>query len=129
MARQIMSKEEAVEVKRSRVPLHEARDKIATKGLDKLNFHYIYIDIDNPDNVNRYLSAGYLFVQNDGSLVGDEVVDSAQGTSSIRTIGGGKGVTLGLVCLPMDLYLQDQAAEESDLKRREQGMIKNINST
>ena len=127
MSRQLVtSKEETVQLKRTRIPLHEARDKIKCQGLDYDNFHYIFIIYNDEDNVARYMAAGYEFVQKDGSLVGEQAVDSATGTDSLVTIGGGKGDTLVLVCLPIDLYLEDQASEERDIKAREQGMIRDV---
>ena len=129
MARQIVTKEEAVQMKRERVPLHEARDKIKTRGLDHENFHYIFINIQDADNVDRYLSAGYVPVQSDGKhMPGDKVVDSFIDQSSIITIGGGKGAVLGLFCVPMEFYLADQDAEEQERKDVENGLIRNINS-
>ncbi len=129
MSRQIVTKEEAIEMKRARVPLYEARDKVKTMGLDPNNFHYKYIDIGDPDEVDRHLEASYVFVCKDGTYVGEQVVDTVTGTSSIRTLGGGKGVTLGLMCIPIDLYLLDQAGEERKNKAREQGMFRDINAT
>lgn len=118
MARQILSKEEIIEVKRERIPVHEARNKISNRGLDTDTFYYRLIDINDPDNVERYVGAGYEFVQKAGTRLGD-IPDSTEGISSLVTINGGRGKTLALVCLPWELKHQDDKAQENKILEQE----------
>jgi hypothetical protein len=129
MARQISTKEETLELKRERVPLHQARDKIKTRGLDLNNFHYKYIDMNDEEIVLRHMEAGFAFVQKDGTHVGEKVVDTATGTSSLITIPGGQGKVLALTCLPREYYIADQESEEAERQAIEKGLVKDINST
>lgn len=118
MARQILSKEETIAVKRERIPVHEARNKISNRGLDTENYYYRFIDVNDPDNVSRFVEAGYEFVQKAGTRVGD-IPDSAEGISSLVTITGGRGKTLALVCLPWELKNQDDKAQENKILEQE----------
>lgn len=105
---------------RQRVPIAGQRDKIKFKNLDQKNFYYRLIDITNPDRVDRFMAAGYSFVTGTGSLkdiVGPDVTPEVRG--SIVTVRGGGGVILGLVALPMNLYLEDLAAKEKEIKKWE----------
>lgn len=129
MARQIQSREEVIEAKRERVPLHQSRDRIKTRGLDLANFHYKFIDINEAENVQKHKEAGFDFVAADGSIVGEKVVDSSTGTSTLVTIPGGQGKLLALMCLPREYYIADQESEEQERLAVEQGLVKDINST
>lgn len=129
MARQLQTREEVVEAKRERVPLHQSRDRIKTRGLDLANFHYKFIDINDAENVQRHREAGYDFVSSDGSIVGEKVVDSSSGTTSLVTIPGGQGKLLALACLPREYYIADQESEEAERQIVERGLVKDINST
>src|SRR5438105_2846743 len=98
MSRQILSKEDKVELKRERIPVHAARDKLKFRGLDYDNFAYRLVNITKADNLTRYLEAGYQFVAKDPEGLAKLHVDSFDGVSSVITVGGGKGVTLALMC-------------------------------
>ncbi len=129
MARQIATREEVVASKRERVPLHQSRDRIKTRGLDVANFHYKFIDINDAEVVTKHQEAGYAPTEKDGSIVGDKVVDSSTGTTSLITIPGGQGKLLALFQLPREYYIADQESEEEERKLIEQGLVKDINST
>jgi hypothetical protein len=129
MSRQISTKEEQLEIKRERVPLHQARDKIKTRGLDTANFHYKFVDMNDEDQVLRHLEAGFLWVEQNGTQVGERVVDTSTGVSSLVTIPGGQGKVLALMAQRLEYYYADQKSEEADRIDRERGLVRDINST
>ncbi len=126
MSSQTLTKEEKVEMKRERVPVHEARDKLSTRGLDHDNFHYRFTNLSNTDRVDRNLRAGYEFVTKGGGMVGDQTVASSDGLDSIVTISAGGGDTLALMALPMEFYLQDLAAKEAKIRDKESDMKRDL---
>jgi len=128
MSSQTLTKEEKVEMKRERVPVHEARDKLSTRGLDHDNFHYRFTNLSNADRVDRNLKAGYEFVTKGGGRVGDQSVASSDGLDSIVTISGGGGDTLALMALPMEFYLADMAAKEAKIRAKENDMKRELNA-
>lgn len=104
--------EKVLEEKRKRVPIHESRSSLDVPGLDQTRFFYRFIRIQNPQNVQRYLDAGFSFVnRSGGQYVGDKNVATTEGFGSMFTKTGKDGVTLGLVCIPMELWEQDQKAK------------------
>lgn len=128
MSRQILSKEEKLEVKRERIPVHEARDRLTKyKGLDFDNFVYRMVNVSKgPYHVDRFLNAGYTFVAKDSEGLARNHVDSFEGVSSIITEGGGKGVTLALMCIPKEFYEQDQAAKQLAIQEQEDEMRRDL---
>jgi hypothetical protein len=121
MARKSLSTEEKVTQNRERVPVHESKDKIKFRGLDHESFYYRLVR-NTPDRINQFLNAGYTFVNKNGSVKGDAVVDSSQGTDSLFEIAGGLGVTLVLMALPRDLWEQDQKAKQVQVDELEESM-------
>lgn len=127
MARNPLTKEQLVELKRERVPVHEARDKISARGVDTVNFYNRYIDITDPDNVDRYLGAGYQFVLKDGHTeTPANTVDTADGISSLKTLSGGQGKLMALVRLPIELWLEDQNKQEQARRDQEADMRRDL---
>jgi hypothetical protein len=121
MPRQIVTKEEAIQQSRERVPVHESRNKWKFNGLDMKNFYYRLVNLE-PDNVARFIEAGYAFVVKGGGTTAGHEVDLADGTGSFVTIPGKQGVTLALMCLPLDVWQADQEAKEKSIKATEAGI-------
>jgi hypothetical protein len=127
--KQNLSTEEKLAQKRERIPVHEhGREILTTKGLDKENFHYRFVNVNHSYRVQVLLDAGYQFVSKGGALVGDVTVDTVKGTDSLVTKPGGKGIDLYLMALPMELYQQDQAAKEAKIRETEEVMEEKLAS-
>ena len=122
-----LSKEEVIAEKRSRVPIHSARDVISLRGLDHDNFYYRFVKSRNPERVQRFLEAGYTFVQKGGAhVVGDKNVGSSEGIGSFYTATGKDGETLILMALPIELWQGDQQAKEERIKELEDTQYRNL---
>lgn len=106
------TKEQVVEAKRERIPIHASKSVLDAPGLDRTRFFYRYIRIQNPENVQRYIDAGYQFVnRSGGQYVGDKNVATTEGFGSLFTKTGKDGITLGLVALPLELWKLDQESK------------------
>lgn len=106
------TKEKTIEAKRERIPIHASRSVLDAPGLDPTRFFYRYIRIQNPENVQRYMDAGFHFVnRSGGQYVGDKNVFTTEGFGSMFTKTGRDGVTLGLVALPLELWKVDQESK------------------
>lgn len=103
-----------------RVPVSENRNVLSVKGLDPNFYHRWVNDVDNALQV--YLDAGYQFVTKDGGPVGDPTVETSQGTDSRFRKGVGGGITAFLMRLPMELWKEDQARKEADIRETERAM-------
>lgn len=119
MSRQILSKEETVNLKRERIPVHESRNKFSARGLDTDTYYYRFVDINNKDRVTALIEAGYEFVTKAQGVRLADAPDSAEGISSLVTINGGRGALLALVCTPWEFKNQDDAAQEKRLLDQE----------
>lgn len=127
MTRQAMKLEDIVAQKRERVPVHESKEKLSTKGLDHANYYYRYVKINDADRVQKFLDAGYQFVRKNGSAIGDSTVETSRGTDSLMSVSGGKGAQLALMALPRELWNKDQADKEKRIRELEssikQGLV------
>ncbi len=123
------SREQIIEAARpARIPVHEAnRDKLTIAGLDTENFAYRWVN-DVEDRLANFQAAWWEFVDQNGNPVGDEDVNGSAGTSSKFSKGVGGGVIAYLMRIPKELWLEDQAAKERDLKEREADMRRNVKS-
>lgn len=110
MSRNTLSVEDRVAQKRERVPVHESKEIIKFRGLDHDAFYYRLVRKEE-DRVQKFLDAGYVFVNKNGSNVGDAKVDTASSPDSIFEISGGLGVRLVLMALDRDLWESDQKAK------------------
>jgi hypothetical protein len=115
-----LSADEKVAIKRERVPVHEAKDKIKSiHGLDHKNFYYRFVR-ETPDRVEKFLNAGYTFVQSTGQNVQDPTAETlSQGKDSLIRINGGLGTMLVLMALPIELWNEDQAAKAEEIELTE----------
>jgi hypothetical protein len=121
MARTSLTTEEKVTQNRERVPVHGSKEKFKFRGLDHKNFYYRLVRND-PDRIQKFLEADYVFVNKNGSVKSDSTVDSSAGTDSLFEIAGGLGVTLVLMALPRDLWEQDQKAKQLQVDELEESM-------
>lgn len=114
------SKEEAIAAKRERVPIHAARDVIKLRGLDHDRFYYRFVKTKDPDRIQKFLEAGYTFVDKGGqNIVGDKTVASFDAAGSHYTLTGKDSETLVLMALPIELWQQDQQAKEDRIRELE----------
>lgn len=111
-----------------RVPVSEAnRNKLVVAGLDQENYEHRWVN-DVEGRLPMFLQGGWEFVDQNGNPVGDGGVDNSTGTSSRFSKGVGRGVTAYLMRIPKDLYLEDQARKEQDIKEKEAAMKQTIRS-
>ncbi len=111
-----------------RIPVNEAnRDRLTVAGLDQVNYMYRWVN-DEEGRLSIFQDAWWEFVDQNGQPVGDEGINSSAGTSSKFSKGVGNGIIAYLMRIPRDLWLDDQADKERDLKEREAEMKRNVRS-
>ena len=116
-----MRAEEINKQKPKRVPLGR-RNVLKVTGLtDDKDFHYHWFN-DVDDRLSNCLEAGYEFVQRSGLSAGDKTVESARGTDSIMKKGVGGGKVAYLMRIPMEIWLQDQAAKQAEVDQLDAGI-------
>lgn len=116
-----MSREtRASQSREHRVPVAESRNTLTVSNLDP-NFYYRWVN-DRDNNIARYLKAGYVFVDKEGKEAGDPTVETSRGTDSRLRKGVGGGITAYLMRLPKELWQEDQARKEADLRETERAM-------
>lgn len=97
-----------------RVPVYEAnRNKITVTNLDHQNFQYRWVN-DIQDRIAMFKEGGWTFVNKDGKAVGDGGVDSSNVSGSALSRGMGGGVTAYLMCIPKELWEEDQQRKERE---------------
>lgn len=97
-----------------RVSVYEAnRDKLTVQGLDHENFQYRWVN-DTENRIQMFLEGGWEFVGANGKKVGDGGVDSTEVRNSALSKGMGSGVVGYLMCIPKELWLEDQARKEKE---------------
>lgn len=121
-----LSADKRADAKRARVPIHSQRDKFKFRNLRPDKFYYRLIKMD-PDRIAQFMEAGYSWVRADGNtkeIAGVDVPKEELG--SIITVNGRSGVTLGLVCLPLEIYKLDQKVKQDKITADEQAMKKRL---
>ena len=121
-----LSADKKADMKRTRVPIHSQRDKFKFRNLRPDKFYYRLIKM-TPDRIAQFMEAGYSWVRSDGTtkdIAGVEVPSEELG--GIITVRGGSGVTLGLVCLPIETYKMDQKVKQDKITADEQAMRKRL---
>lgn len=98
-----------------RVPIHGYKSKLDVKGL-KPGMHGCWV---NEPNVERYLAAGYDFVNYD-VVVGDRQVNAASQVGSRVSMAAGNGLTAYLMECPEEIYNEemDEIARLADEKEQ-----------
>lgn len=121
-------KEEVVETKRTRVPIHSSRGVLNMQGLDLVNFQYRWVNKTIPKLVERFLDAGYDFIDSNGKHVpvGDRKVDTTAGIGSAYQVTGKDGITLVLMAIPMELYQEDQQAKLAAIRATEESRVRDL---
>lgn len=121
-----VSKVSEVMQKRKRIPISDQRDQLGVAGLPE-GFKFRWV-ADVPGRINKFLTAGYSFVQNDGNrIVGEEGINWRKPKFSLVTRGGGKGVELFLMGIPLEFYTEDMAAKELKIKEMEASIYRRVN--
>lgn len=97
-----------------RVPINGDRDILAVQGI-KPDMHPCWV---NHYNVQRYLDAGYTFVNYDVTF-GSHHVNQGNSVGARYARDVGQGVTAYLMEIPLEYYEQDRLAEAEELRRGE----------
>lgn len=105
-----------------RVPLAEQRNKLTVSGLDANNFYYRWVN-DRDDRLQRFLNAGYVFVEkSEIEGVGDPTVESSKGTDSrvVKSVGG--PLKAYLMKIEKTLHADDQKMKQREIDETERAM-------
>jgi hypothetical protein len=106
----------------TRIPVSSSRAPLRYAGLDKENFYYRWV-IDRDDRISRFLDAGYTFVKPHHNIVGESTVETGkQDGSRVKKSAAFGGFFLYLMCLPIELYNEDQAAKQREVDEIENTM-------
>lgn len=101
----------------SRTPISGNRDILTASGIPEDYIGRWVNDVDN--RIEKYQSAGYDFVTDDGVTVGDRTVNSGENVGSVVTKNVGNGVIAYLMAQPKEYYDEDKAAIHSQIDERE----------
>lgn len=112
---------ETVVSRPKRPPVFAKRNKLTVPGLDHKNYHYHWF-ADREGNIEARQEEGYDFVRKDGQLqAGDRDASYSQSKSSLVTRPGGFGLTMYLMCIPIEEWVDRQnAASQKDAADREE---------
>lgn len=108
----------------TRIPLHGIRDKLTVEGKDP-NYHYFWAldESENGAEIYKLLLAGYEFVAAHTVKIPQVSVYQARDIGTIvRVPAGSDGRYHYLMRIPMQYYLDDQAALEIRNKEQEQSI-------
>lgn len=131
--KKVATKARPVEGQKKRVPLHEARNKMTVTGLCPKDHkdRWVLDGMENdPYRVQRFLNAGWKFVNKNGSTtsdfsgVGDRTVNSAESTDSRVTMRVSTGTYYYMV-IEKKFYDEDKAARAEKVNRTEEA-IRNV---
>lgn len=109
------------EVRPVRVPVSSNRAPLAVKGFDHEKFQGRWVN-DVDDRIATFLEGGYEFVTKDGGTVAEPTIDATTKLDSRVKKPVGNGVVAYLMRIPKELWLQDQAAKEAELKALDRAM-------
>lgn len=109
--------------KRDRIPVSGSRDILTVEGKDN-DFVYRWVnDVEN--RIQRFLDAGYVFVDPQGKIIGDDTQDnSATPRESVAQKYVGKGITAFLMAQRKEWYEEDQKARNDQLDQTEKSLGK-----
>ena len=106
----------------SRVALDQ-RNRLSVKDRDP-NYQYRLVNANldsDPDRVERLQSIGYEIVPNQkAGQTGDNRVDNPSAMGSVSTVSVGKGTKGVWMRIPMEYFLEDQAAKQAEIDEIEQ---------
>ena len=111
--------------RRKRVPLH-SRDilTVHNKKADKV---YRWVkDVD--DRLYRFKQAGWEFVTDKGTEVGEPTVNASKEAGSV-IVKRSAADELYLMCIDKDWYLEDQEAKQKEVDEMERAMYEQLNSS
>lgn len=106
-----------------RTPINGYRDRLTVSGKEP-GFHYCLV---NEDNVPRYESAGYEFVEHDVT-VGDRKIDVATQVGGKVALPVGNGVTGYLMRIPQEYYDQDAGELQVENDKIMEALHENLNA-
>jgi hypothetical protein len=109
--------------RKKRVPISGNRDILTISGKEP---GYVYRWVNDVDNrIQKYLDAGYIFVDTAGKTIGESTIENARDTETGSVISKyvGKGITSYLMAQKEEWYEEDQRnkAERTD---RSEGSLK-----
>lgn len=109
--------------RRNRVPVSGNRDILTVEGLESGYVGRWVNDIDH--RIQKYLDAGYVFVDPSGKTLGETTVDNARTSEgSVTSKYVGKGVTAYLMAQKKEWYDEDQAEKAGEIDRGESALNK-----
>lgn len=121
-----VSREEATnngtEDRPKRVPISNSRDLLTVSGVPK-NCVARWVNDSPPGRIQKFLDAGYTFLTADGVRTGDRTVNTGAGVGSLQTREVGGGVIAYVMVINKELYMEDQAAKQKDIKDRERAIF------
>ncbi|MHB8603493.1 MAG: hypothetical protein ACYC9R_12740 [Nitrosotalea sp.] len=109
------------DVRPKRIPVSANRAPLTVKGFDHANFQGRWVN-DVDDRLAIFLEGGYEFVTRDNGTVAEPTMDATTKLDSRVKKPVGRGVTAYLMRLPKELWLEDQAAKERELKEIDRAM-------
>lgn len=115
-------KDERVEqrVRPNRVPVSGHRDILTVSGKeDGYSYRWVLDKQEDGSRIQKFLNAGYEFVQSDAVRVGQDNVYQTKNVGSIVRKPSGDGTYLYLMRIFTEWYEDDQAAKEHELKIKE----------
>lgn len=89
-----------------------------------------FVNADDKSRIQMFLDAGYTIVNDNKSQktqVGDEDTGNPQLLGSVAGKPVGGGIDAVLMEIPEDWYNEDQAAKETQIKQKEQGLLNDEN--
>lgn len=110
---------EAVVSRPKRPPVFAKRNKLTVPGLDQKNYYYRWC-ADREGNIEARLEEGYTLVTKDGREAGDRDASYSQSKSSLFTRPGGFGLTMYLMRIPKEEWIERQnASSQFEASERE----------
>lgn len=113
------------------LPTNGRRKRVPVQGADRLSLpqrpgfsrrwvrEYTNIEPERSGRIQRFLEAGYSFIQEKGLSVGAERAGDSTALDSRVTKDGGSGITLYAMEIPQEYYDEDQAAKMEQVDRVE----------
>lgn len=118
--------ENQAEVRPARVPVG-MRPKLAVVGKNP-NFVYRWVN-DTPGRISLFKQGGWELCTNDEVDVGNFTAEQSSGEGSLacQVVDGGTGQKAYVMKIKKEWFLEDQAAQEDEIRRNEETLQPNYN--